>query len=98
MKNEFLHKKIAIIFSTQEEHEFILRYFNEKADMRPIEGICSFYREIKKTENGRTFISGGYSCAFGTNKSCWFADYTILTFEEFEFLIDDTICLAPYLR
>lgn len=98
MINEFLHKKIAVLFYTQEEHAFILRCFNVVADKRPVSGICSFYREIKQTENGRTFIVGGYACAFGQNKECFFADYIILTFKEFEFLIDETICPGLYLQ
>lgn len=94
LKNRFLYEKIAITFNNREEHDFILRYFDKPVGYSSFNaGICSFYThcEINK---GLPKVVHTYSCTTTNNRQYpyGYAGYTILTFAEFEWLIDDTWC------
>lgn len=95
MKNEFLHKKIAVLFNTEEEHAFILQYFGKpKNEAWHKPGVCSFYTEVSFSRDKKVKITSAYRCTDSATirPVIMYPNYIILTFTEFEFLIDETIC------
>lgn len=101
MKNIFFHKKIAILFSNKQEHEFILRYFGKpKNEAWGKPGICSFYTEISFSKDKKVKCTSSYRCsdAVYIRPQINYPDYAIIPFNYFEFLIDDTICPLSFLQ
>lgn len=90
MKPYFETTPIAFQFFSQEQLRTILNYMDRPGELYAIGGYVSFFR-IERVEGRFKLIS---RMRFDT-KAANFADYAIISFEDFLFLIDEQTSFYP---
>ncbi len=82
MQNYFRITRIAIVFNEEDEHKFLLKYFNENQDVLQ-QGICTFYRVHTKLKSGNAEWRSNYRSTHIDEFYKWDESYVILNFDEF---------------
>ncbi len=89
VKKYLTENKIAITFANRDEHEVILDFFGKKERGWSQGGGTSYYSCTTPLPGGGTSTS---ICRTSAPDSLyWTRDYLVITFAEFEWLINDKI-------